>query len=169
MQSVLAALASPMLPGSHLLIPASPHGRCRALLLLMWASLGWLLPTVALLPMGQAPWRGRARGRQGKQQQQGRQLGGRARGQQQRGRQLGERSARGQQQVAQQTPGLVKGEPAGSGRSLVLCAPSGLACSPPASRVTRCSPQQRMLTPGNPSQHPCTSTPRSGGPCAGGC
>ena len=49
--AVLAALAWPMLPGSHLLVPASPHGRCRSLLLLSWATLGWLLPTLALLPL----------------------------------------------------------------------------------------------------------------------
>ena len=49
--SVLAALASFMLPGSHMLIPSSPRGRCCSLLLLMWAMLGWLLPTLVLLPM----------------------------------------------------------------------------------------------------------------------
>ena len=49
--AVLAALASPMLPGSHLLVPSSPRGCCHALLLLMWAMLGWLLPTLMVLPM----------------------------------------------------------------------------------------------------------------------
>ena len=49
-RSVLAALASPMLPGSHLLVPASPRDRYRALLLPTWATLGWLLPTLVLLP-----------------------------------------------------------------------------------------------------------------------
>ena len=65
MHSVLAALASPMLPGSHLLIPASVRGRCRALLLLMWATLGWLLPTLALLPMEEDAVAGQREGQAG--------------------------------------------------------------------------------------------------------
>ena len=63
--AVLAALASLMLPGSHLLIPASPHGRCRALLLLMWATLGWLLPTLVLLPMEEDVVAGQREGQAG--------------------------------------------------------------------------------------------------------
>ena len=39
-----------MLPGSHLLVPASPRDRYRALRLPTWATLGWLLPTLVLLP-----------------------------------------------------------------------------------------------------------------------
>ena len=46
---VLAALAQPLLPGSSALVPATPRGRCQAALLLQWALLGWLLPTLLLL------------------------------------------------------------------------------------------------------------------------
>ena len=62
---VLAVMASLMLPGSHLLIPASPHGRCRALLLLLWATLSWLLPTLALLPMKEGAVAGQREGHAG--------------------------------------------------------------------------------------------------------
>ena len=50
MHSVLAALASLILPGSHLIIPASARGRCRALQWVIWAALGWLVTTLAVLP-----------------------------------------------------------------------------------------------------------------------
>ena len=74
--SVLAALASLMLPGSHLLIPASARGRCRALLLMMWATLGWLLPTLALLPTKEGAMAGEREERAGELAAAGQAAGG---------------------------------------------------------------------------------------------
>ena len=65
MHSVLAALASLMLPGSHMLVPASARGRCWALLLLLWSTMGWLLPTLVMLPMKAAAVAGQREGQAG--------------------------------------------------------------------------------------------------------
>ena len=76
MHSVLAALASLMLPGSHMLIPASMRGRCRALLLPTWATLGWLMPTLALLPMKEGAMAGQHDGQAGEAAAAGQAAGG---------------------------------------------------------------------------------------------
>lgn len=50
LHSFLACLATPLMPASQALIPGTPRARCRAMVLLIWTLVGFVIPTVGLVP-----------------------------------------------------------------------------------------------------------------------